>query len=304
MLNSKAIISYLALFLIIPMLCGFSILSEVESGSTYRGDISSLNFPKTKVYIENNNTTPNDISKELQTILDPIATIITSPGQEDVRLSYDRSTKTLKVKLLSSQLTTTEYSYTLPSESKNLEKTLNGYALYLSMLVLENNSNFKDFNLKVSVLEPTNETGNDTIDIQGSKWKKNYTIQAGNNSSLIYKENNILSFTLVNNTNENLYAYIINYTNDGMVIPVFAPDKSKKNEALIPYGQEKELSSIYLGLSAKSENIRLIVSRYPLDLSSLSQDSITENSLQIFQSDEVVKNSDWKTINYEFKLVR
>lgn len=94
------------------------------------------------------------------------------------------------------------------------------------------------------------------------------------NEAVTIPEPNMVTFEIINDSPTRLYAYLINYTDDGQVLP-FLTNEPTFSANLLPAGSRLDLSAQKIQLTSSREYVRLILSENLLDLEPLAQDSFT-----------------------------
>jgi hypothetical protein len=112
----------------------------------------------------------------------------------------------------------------------------------------------------------------------------------------------LLTFELANNSLATYYAYLLNYTDQGQILPVLPPEAKSAVRNRVDPGQTLDLGQIRLELGAPVEAVRLIISEKPLDLARFSQDGLDAPSEARPGLLRPVPESAWRTTAQLFEL--
>ncbi|MDL2227168.1 DUF4384 domain-containing protein, partial [Deltaproteobacteria bacterium OttesenSCG-928-M10] len=142
---------------------------------------------------------------------------------------------------------------------------------FQTMATLASPGAWPDFEWTVNIY--TEDAGG-SLDYDDRKWALAKTINAGNSAPVTVQDPCVLTFKLTNQSSKAYYAYLVNYTPEGQLLTFLPPPEAPNFPNLVKAGANLSLEYIYLELGAPQENVRLIISENPLDLSSFNQESL------------------------------
>jgi hypothetical protein len=143
------------------------------------------------------------------------------------------------------------------------------------------------------------------VDFDGRKWTSARTLTVtgpGSAEPVEVPGESLLRFSIDNQGSKPYYAYLVNFTDEGQVLPVLPPDTSGQVPNLVHAGKTLALPQISLELGAPVEYVRLIVSERPLDLSQFTQDSLDDPSVAKPVRLRPVPKDAWQTALAVFRL--
>jgi len=116
------------------------------------------------------------------------------------------------------------------------------------------------------------------VDYEGQKWSpvKTVTSKDSPSGSLAVTSPCLLTFKIVNQGDKPYYAYLVNYTEEGQILPFLPPQEQPQRPNLAAAGAELSLAGIFLELGEGHEFVRLIISENPLDLRPFSQEGLDD----------------------------
>ena len=112
------------------------------------------------------------------------------------------------------------------------------------------------------------------LDYEGEKLALIQSVKAGQSALVSVEKPCVLTFKLSNRSSKPYYAYLLNYTPSGLLLPLLPSSEAPQLSNLISAGADLSLENIFLELGEANENVRLIVSENPLDLKQFNQDSL------------------------------
>lgn len=116
------------------------------------------------------------------------------------------------------------------------------------------------------------------VDYDGQKWSvvKKVTAADGKPAPIEVREPCLLTFQIANRGDKPYYAYLVNYTGEGQVLPFLPPQDEPQRPNLVAAKADLPLAGFYLELGQGQEFVRLIISENPLDVRHFEQASLTE----------------------------
>jgi hypothetical protein len=165
-------------------------------------------------------------------------------------------------------------SFTLPADETALRRAVLARLNLKTMADLHAEGPWPDgFSLIVEALT-TDEAG--ALEYDGRKWAPSSTtvVSSASPQRVAVPRTCLLRFAFENKGAKPYYAYLVNFTDEGQVLPVLPPEGAAQIPNLIHAGQSLRLPQLNLELGAPVENVRLIVSERPLDLSQFTQDGL------------------------------
>ncbi len=269
--------------------------AEMESATTFRGEKKSLALPPVSVHVALEAGLDSErIQREWVPLLEESAIVVKNKEQASLSLSLTNKGDHTQASLVETARPTSHKNFTLPQESEALQKTLLGYAHSLGLRSLQNATAFPDvvWNVQVWTQAKAGELG--AKNIQGEFWKPSHQISGIKNAPpQSYNGRTILSFSFMNNSGGNFYIYALNATDGGQIVPILAPTSLVNiQNTLHPY-KEHSLENMFLELSSHEENVILIISREPLDLSLWQQDDFNTAAQSFLQPNTIPAPENW-----------
>ncbi len=279
-------------------------LSESESAITFRGNQQSLNLPALTVHLQT--AAPLSIAeaqKVLQSSLQGITKIVPTSINAHLRLHVQKNASNTEVKISSPTYPSVDKVYSLPKDAQILRQSLLGFAQFMGVQNLQGSTPFSGIQWNVHVFTPAQANDAQALQVQNTFWKPVRTLtNTGEKSSIPYEEKVLLGFSFNNTSQENVYAYILNITDTGQILPILAPQAQQNMQNILLAGKKHNVNDVYLELSAKVESVRLIISRVPLSFSSWQQEDFHNPTVNFMQASQSPKNDVWTS--WEIKFVK
>ena len=170
--------------------------------------------------------------------------------------------------------------FVLPAEEPLLEGYLSRLSRSSAISRLQGGLPFPRVDWIIHIYQPA-EPGAPNALVSGDRaWHSGKTLTVtGANETVPLESPALLLFSFFNRMPDTYYVYLVNYTDDGLILPVLPPLGEPDFGARGGWGNELSLPSIRLELEASVEKLRLIVSRVPLDITSLAQQDLLTGSL-------------------------
>jgi hypothetical protein len=210
-------------------------------------------------------------------------------GQEQIKLLSPRQTESR------------QFNWT--TEGPALRQALRNRINFQTIANLNSPGDWPDFEWTINIYT---EGANGSLDHDGRKWILDRSIKVGQSSTPIsVKAPCVLTFNLVNRSSEQYYVYLVNYTPTGMLLPLLPSPEAPKISNQLSVEGELALPHLFLELSEKQENVRLIISENPLDISLFNQgdiNSVSDTATKFTRLRPAPEKS-WHTIvqNFEFR---
>jgi hypothetical protein len=165
--------------------------------------------------------------------------------------------------------------FRLPAEGAALRQALLRRIHFKAMTDLSSPGPWPAVEWSVNIHAPAE---NGPLDYDGRKWGLVQTVKAaeGQPAPISVKEPCLLTFKIANRSDKPYYAYLVNYTGEGQVLPFLPPSELPQMPNLAAAGATLSLDGIFLELGAPQEFVRLILSENPLDLRAFSQESLDQ----------------------------
>ncbi len=237
--------------------------SEVESVTTFRSDKKSLSLPLLAVHVSANaSQNTAQIEEALAPLLGTALSLVESQKQASVILSVSADNT---VQCTSAIDPSFQSRFTLPQEKERFLQNILAYAHSLGVRSLQGSTAFEDVIWSVHMWEPARAGESGAQNIYGEFWKPTTDISVSEkNVTTSYQGRTLLSFSFTNNSPENFYAYLLNATNTGQVIPILAPETLNNAQNTLLMQKKHMVENIYLELGSPEEQVLLILSREPL----------------------------------------
>ncbi len=260
--------------------------SEVESVTTFRSDKKSLSLPLLTVYLsaESSQSTAQ-IEEALAPLLGTALSMAENQKQAYVVLTVPANNTVQCTSVVDPSF---QSRFTLPQEKERFQQSMLAYAHSLGVRSLQGSAAFEDVIWSVHMWEPARAGESNAQNIYGEFWKSTKDISvAEKNVTTSYQGRTLLSFSFTNNSPESFYAYLLNATNTGQIIPILAPETLNDAQNTLLMHKKYVVENIYLELGSPEEQVLLILSREPLALHHWQQENfegITQNFLRAFTS--------------------
>lgn len=269
----------------VPLEGSFAMAEEVEHTiATSRGDDDgpyTLPVSPLKIFLETRNADPASV-EELKKLMSnrPFLEIVDQSNQAETVVSLSQKTGPV-IKLTALKPVKIERIFSLPNDRPIFLATMQGLINYKAISTLVSPGDWPDLALKVIV----NQSGNKRI------VEDRLTIL----QNMVYHHTRPVDmyFDLDNKSRDTYYAYIINYNDQGQ-IRVFRT-RSENNWVKVPGRTVGQFPS---GLQTREpvENIRLVISQVPLDLSQFEQPDWTGPDLVPGFAVNPIENAHWYTM--------
>lgn len=161
--------------------------------------------------------------------------------------------------------------FNLTTEQDALRQALLNRINFQTMATLASPGTWPDFEWSINIYT---EGAGGSLDYDDRKWILVKTINAGHSGPVTVKDPCVLTFKLANRSSKAYYAYLVNYTSTGQLLPFLPSSEAPQFPNLVAAGKDLALPHIYLELGESQENVRLIISENPLDLSPFNQDNL------------------------------
>ncbi|MDR0882680.1 MAG: hypothetical protein LBP55_09105 [Candidatus Adiutrix sp.] len=192
--------------------------------------------------------------------------------------------------------------FTLPGESLALRQALSRRISFKTIASLESPGEWPDIAWLVRVYTPS-PSGD--LDYEGRKWALQKTVEVkGPTLPGTVPKESLLTFEIINKSSKNYHAYLVNYTDDGLLLPVLPPESQAHISNVVAAGESRPFPQLQLELSAPLEYVRLILSENPLDLSQYSQAGLDKAAALAGKVNRLrpVPENSWHTLVQTFKL--
>ncbi len=279
-------------------------LSESESAITFRGNQQSLSLPALTVHLQV--AAPLSITEAqqaLQTSLQGITKTVSTAEAALLGLHLQKNGNNTEVQISSPTYPLINKSYSLPKDVQALRQSILGFAQFMGVQNLQNTTAFSGITWNVHVFSPAQANDAQALQVQNTFWKPARTLtNTGKNSSVPYEEKVLLGFSFENTSQKTVYAYLLNITDAGQILPILAPQEQRNMQNTLIAGKKHNVQDVYLELSAKVESVRLIISRVPLSFSSWQQEDFHNPTTNFMQALQSPKNDVWTS--WEIKFVK
>jgi hypothetical protein len=161
----------------------------------------------------------------------------------------------------------------LPAEEAALRQALLNRINFTTIADLSSPGPWPSFEWIVNIHTPAD---NGHLEYDGRKWllAKTIQVQDSRTEALSVPTPCLLTFALRNTGETPYYAYLVNYTPEGQLLPLLPNPEAPQFPNLIPVGEKLDLKHILLELGAAREFVRLIISQNPLDLNQFNQEGL------------------------------
>ena len=191
--------------------------------------------------------------------------------------------------------------FNLTTEKDALRQALLNRINFQTMATLISPGAWPDFEWSINIYT---EGADGSLDYDDRKWILVKTINAGHSTPVMVQEPCVLTFKLANNSSKAYYAYLVNYTSSGLLLPFLPSPEAPQFPNLVAAGKDLTLPHIYLELGESQENLRLIISENPLDLSPFIQDNLDAPSDAAAKPSRLrpAPEPSWRTLVQTFEL--
>lgn len=193
--------------------------------------------------------------------------------------------------------------FQLPAEGAALRQALLRRINFKTMAALASPGPWPAVEWRINIHAPD---ANGPTDYDGQKWSLVQTMKAADseNKPIAVQAPCALTFNLVNRSQKPYYAYLVNYTAEGQILPLLPPEEAPLTPNLVAPGADLSLNHIVLELGEGQENVRLILSENPLDLSQFKQDSLDEEAGSAAPAARLrpAPNNSWHTLSQPFAI--
>ena len=165
--------------------------------------------------------------------------------------------------------------FQLPAEESALRHALLRRINFKTMAELASPSPWPMVEWNISIYAPSK---GGTVDYDDRKWSMVKTVKAteAQSAPIAVKEPCLLTFYIANRSAKPYYAYLVNYTGGGQILPVLPPKEQPVMPNLVAAGAELPLAGLFLELGEAREFVRLILSENPLDLGQFNQENLDQ----------------------------
>ncbi len=291
----------LALFCFLPAPKVFA-LSESESAITFRGNQQTLSLAPLAIHMQTVAPLGEEEAKKiLQSSLQDIANIVPSTSAAQLLVHVQKDQEATKVKISSPTYPLITKSFILPADANALRRSILGYAQYMGVQNLQNDTSFSGITWYVHTYAPTAANDPQALNVQGSFWKPARVLKStGEKATVPYDASTLLTFSFNNASQENVYVYLLNITETGQILPILAPSEQKNTQNTLLYGKEHVVNNIFLELGAKVESVRLIISRVPLSFSLWQQENFHSPKTNFMHATQTPKADAWTSWEINF----
>ena len=282
----------------------FAALGETENAITFRGDQRRIALPPVPIYVATakGGTAPSsEAGRLLEPVLRDIAKQTAAPENAAVTLVVEKTGAGSAVRLFRRGKALSNTAYTLPADAGKLRRALAGHARYSGLRSLQGKGDFPGLKWNIQMYRPSNAGNAKAVKVDSAFWEPAEAMTVGSRGGTKqYDTSALLTFSFANTSRENLYVYIINYTDDGQVLPVLPPQAKTDLQNVAAYGQELVHPALRLELGAPVERVRLIVSRVPLSVAHWTQDSFDADPAEFERSGPALDPGDWASTEVVF----
>jgi len=166
---------------------------------------------------------------------------------------------------------TTGRQFNLPAEGGSLRQALLARIHYKNIADLVSPGSWPNFEWTINI---HTEAANGSLEYDGRKWTLAQSVKAGQTAPISVKNPCVLTFRLANRSTKAYYAYLFNYTKKGQLLPLLPSPEAPQMPNIVAAEAELSLGHVYLELGEPQENVRLIISEHPLDLSQFKQENL------------------------------
>jgi hypothetical protein len=193
--------------------------------------------------------------------------------------------------------------FQLPTEGTALRQALLRRINFKTMAELVSSNPWPAVEWSINIHAPV--TGG-PLKYDARQWAivKTTQVKADQVAPISVKRPSVLTFKLVNHSDKSYYVYLVNYTDEGQVLPFLPIQDAPQWPNLLEAGKELPLGSILLELTSTKEYVRLIISENPLDLGQFNQESLEVPAETVANPGRLrpVPENSWATLSQEFEL--
>ena len=289
--------------LLLPVVDAIAALGETEGSITFRGDLRRIALPPVSVhaFAEGTSVSAAEGKRLLAPAMRDVARETPDAKSAFLALALEKSRAGSTARLSPSGLASSAAVFSLPAESGKLRRVLAGYARYAGLCALQGKGDFPGLKWTIHIHRLSHAGAGKAIAIDNNFWELVESMPADlRGGAKQYTKSALLTFSFANTSRENLYVYVINYTDDGQVLPVLPPEAKAALRNVAAYGQELVHPALRLELGAPVERVRLIVSRVPLTVAHWVQESFDADPAEFEHKGQVVKAEDWASAEVVF----
>jgi hypothetical protein len=143
----------------------------------------------------------------------------------------------------------------------------------------EGSMSWPDVICKAQAYSPADSAGPGIIRHEGKNWRPAYSFLLSRDGTEPVARPALLSFSFSNRSKDAYFIYMLNYNDAGQVLPVLPPLGAAHMPNRVAAGKELVPAGLVLELTAPVEHLRVIISKKPLDLMALAQESLASGRL-------------------------
>ncbi len=297
-MNRLLCVLLLAISLLLSSVSGVAAaLGETESAITFRGEMRRIALPPIPVFVATARENPlpaAEAGRVLEPVLRGVATQVAASGGAALTLAVEKAGTDTAVRLYSKGRALPGAAYVLPADADRLRRAVAGHARHAGLRSLKGEGEFPGLQWNIRIHRPSSAAAAGAVKIDDAFWEPVEDMAVGGHGgSKRYDKSALLTFSFANTSKENLYVYVVNYTDDGQVLPVLPPRAKPDLPNLAAYGQGLTHPALSLELGAPVERVRLIVSRVPLAVAHWAQDSFDADPAEFERKGPPLSPEDW-----------
>lgn len=288
----------LAAFIVFSSVSGVvAALDETENAISFRGDMRRITLPPIPIFVTTGKDSPlpaAEAARLLEPALRDVAMQAPASEKAALTLAVEKAGKGTVVRLFSKGRALSGAAYVLPADAGKLRRVVAGHARYAGLRSLQGKGAFPGLKWNIQIYRPSRAVSARAVKIDNALWEPAEIMAVGSQGATKrYDKSALLTFSFANTSNENLYVYIVNSTDDGQVLPVLPPRAKSDLQNMAAYGQELVHPALRLEISAPVERVRLIVSRVPLSVAHWAQDAFDADPSEFERKGPPLNPEDW-----------
>ena len=263
---------------------GIDLDANLDIGDLLVEEQHVYHFTPTKVYLEAYFTAETLLIRSaFRSNQFPAYALTDEPSQAELRLRLEKQelwVLTPEQRLLDKNL---QIPFNNPSKGlKLLKENLNKLASIRELKALQSTKRL-EVRVETTILSPVtvcSETNADCVSLSdyGLAWYRKMGIYNFSELRTVNK-NQLLTFSLHNQSQQDLYCYLINIDSDGSIYAIFPDPLELMEYAKLNKGEKRDLEVLLTMEQTGIITLKMLTSRYPIDVLWLEQESYKNRQL-------------------------
>ncbi len=249
-------------------------MMENESSHTFRGgEAAVLSARPVKVYAAQVSGLPASLLQG-----SPLLRAVTSASDADMRLTSGQDGR-VRLETTSGAIAGKK-EFLLPGEQSALRATLEGLARFRAAALAKGAMPRPDLDWTIRLYSPTAMGDGSVIRHDQKIWNPIQELTPSKDGDVQRILGPVLlTFSFVNRSRAPLYVHLLNYTEEGQVLPVLPPLERAAMIHRVEPGESLTPPDLFLELTSPVEYVRLLVAIKPLYCGALAQENFSSGPL-------------------------